>query len=53
MNSENLHLEGASFLKQQNEGLYEPAGSKATGEAAVRSTDKNRVITGAIPYWQD
>jgi len=53
VNSENLHLEGASFLKQQNEGLYEPAGSKATGEAAVRSTDKNRVITGAIPYWQD
>ena len=46
-------LHGASFLKEQNKGLYEPAGSKATGEAAVRSTKANREITDAIPHWQD
>ena len=53
MPDEDLHLEGAPFLKEQTAGLYEPAGSKATGEAAVRSTKNNREITDAIPYWQD
>lgn len=53
MTTENLHLEGAPFLKEQNRGLYEPAGPKATYEAAVRSTENNREITDAIPYWQD
>ncbi|NQU24157.1 MAG: lactate utilization protein, partial [Candidatus Nealsonbacteria bacterium] len=50
---EDLHLEGAPFLKEQNAGLYEPAGSKSTGAAAERSTKHNRSITDAIPYWQD
>lgn len=53
MATEDLHLEGAPFLKEQTAGLYEPAGSKATGEAAVRSTKNNRTITDAIPSWQD
>jgi L-lactate dehydrogenase complex protein LldF len=53
MSTNDLHLEGAPFLKEQTAGLYEPAGSKATGEAAVRSTKNNREITDAIPYWQD
>jgi len=53
MSTEDLHLEGAPFLKEQTAGLYEPAGSKAAGEAAVRSTKQNREITDAIPYWQD
>jgi len=53
MSIDDLHLEGAPFLKEQTAGLYEPAGSKATGEAAVRSTKNNREITDAIPYWQD
>ena len=53
MSNDDLHLEGAPFLKEQIPGLYEPAGSKATGEAAVRSTKHNREITDAIPYWQD
>jgi L-lactate dehydrogenase complex protein LldF len=53
MASDDLHLEGAPFLKEQTAGLYEPAGSKATGEAAVRSTKQNRAITDAIPYWQE
>ena len=53
MSPDDLHLEGAPFLKEQTAGLYEPAGSKATGEAAVRSTKNNREITDAIPYWQD
>jgi len=53
MPTDDLHLEGAPFLKEQTAGLYEPAGSKATGEAAVRSTKNNRAITDAIPYWQD
>ncbi len=47
------HLEGAPFLEEQNVGLYAPAGSKATGAAAERSTKHNRTITDAIPYWQD
>ena len=53
MASNDFHLEGAPFLKQQTAGLYEPAGSKSLGEAAVRSTKHNRQITDAIPYWQD
>ncbi len=53
MSNHDLHLEGAPFLKEQIAGLYEPAGPKATGEAAVRSTKHNREITDAIPYWQD
>lgn len=53
MPNDNLHLEGAPFLKEQTAGLYEPAGPKATGEAAVRSTKHNRAVTDAIPYWQD
>jgi L-lactate dehydrogenase complex protein LldF len=52
MPTEDLHLEGAPFLKEQVAGLYEPAGSKATGEAAERSTKNNREITDAIPHWQ-
>jgi L-lactate dehydrogenase complex protein LldF len=53
MSPHDLHLEGAPFLKEQNRGLYEPAGSPATGLAAERSTKNNRAITDAIPYWQD
>jgi len=53
MSNQELHLDGAPFLKEQTAGLYRPAGSKATGEAAVRSTKHNREVTDAIPYWQD
>ena len=53
MPHKNLQLAGAAFLKEQTKGLYRPAGSKATGEAAVRSTKVSREITGTIPHWQD
>ncbi|NQT40989.1 MAG: lactate utilization protein [Planctomycetes bacterium] len=53
MSTEEHDLQGAPFLKEQIAGLYEPAGSKATGEAAERSTKHNREVTEAIPYWQD
>jgi len=53
MSAENLHLEGAPFLKRENAGLYEPAGSKSLGEATERSSKHNRAIAAEIPYWQD
>ncbi len=53
MPTDDKHLEGAPFLKEQLAGLYEPAGAKATGEAAVRSTKHNREVTDAVPYWQE
>ena len=34
MSNDDLHLEGAAFLKGQTAGLYEPAGSRALGESA-------------------
>ena len=53
MSGRTLHLEGAPFLKKQTRGLYEPAGSKSLGEAALRSSETNRQITDAIPQWQE
>ncbi|MBN2474850.1 MAG: lactate utilization protein [Pirellulales bacterium] len=53
MSSHDLHLEGAPFLKEQNAGLYEPAGSKSLGEATERSSKQNRAIAAEIPSWQD
>jgi len=53
MATEDFHLDGAPFLKEQIAGLYKPAGSQATGESAERSTKDNREITDSIPYWQD
>ena len=52
MSDENLHLEGAAFLKEQTAGLYEPHGSKALGETAERSSKQCRAVVGAIPHWQ-
>ena len=53
MLQEDLHLEGAAFLKRETKGLYEPHGSKSLGEAAERSSKQNREIQAQIPYWQD
>jgi len=53
MSINDLHLEGAAFLKKENAGLYEPAGSKSLGEATERSSIHNREIAAEIPYWQD
>ena len=53
MSHDSPHLSGAWFLKEQNRGLYEPAGSKSLAEAAERSSKHNREITAAIPYFQD
>ena len=53
MPTEDLHLEGAEFLKSQMPGLVEPAGSKPLGEAAERSTKHNQELLGQIPYYQD
>jgi len=50
---DNIPLSGATFRKKENDGFYEPAGSEAAGQAAVRSTKNNRAVTDAIPYWQD
>jgi L-lactate dehydrogenase complex protein LldF len=52
--SHNLsHLEGAQFLKKENQGLYEPHGSKSLGESAERSSKHNREVAAAVPQWQD
>ena len=51
--SDEQHLEGAAFLKEQTAGLYEPAGSKSLGESAERSSSHVREIVSGIPYWQD
>jgi len=53
MSHQHTTLEGAPFLKELNAGLYEPAGSKALGEATERSSKHNRQIAAAIPAWQD
>lgn len=53
MANHELNLEGAPFLKAENAGLFEPAGSKSLGEAAERSTKHNREIAAAIPQWQE
>ncbi|HUT92058.1 MAG TPA: lactate utilization protein B [Thermoguttaceae bacterium] len=52
MSDENPPLEGAAFLKDKTKGLYEPAGSKALGESAERSTKQNREIAAGIPQWE-
>jgi L-lactate dehydrogenase complex protein LldF len=52
MSSQNLHLQGAAFLKDQTSGLAEPAGSKALGESAERSTKQNRQTAASIPQWE-
>lgn len=52
MPHDDLHLEGAPFLKEQTAGLYEPAGSKSLGEVAERSTKHNQEIIAGIPHWQ-
>ena len=53
MPSEDLHLEGAEFLMSQMPGLAEPAGSKALGKAAERSTKHNQELLAQLPGWQD
>ena len=53
MSSENLHLEGAAFLKDENVGLAEPAGSKSLGESTERSSKHNRAVAASIPQWQE
>jgi len=52
VSNENIHLEGARFLKGQTAGLYEPAGSKATSESAARSTKQVRETAASIPQWE-
>ena len=52
MSDDDLHLEGAAFLKEQTAGLYEPHGSKALGETAERSSKQVRAVAAAIPHWQ-
>jgi L-lactate dehydrogenase complex protein LldF len=47
-----VRVQGAPFLKHQTRGLYEPAGSKATGESAERSTRQNREVAAEVPQWQ-
>ena len=53
MSNQDLHLEGAQFLKDQTAGLYEPGGPKSMGEVAQRSVKHNRQVAAAIPHWQD
>lgn len=53
MSSDDVHLEGAPFLKEQNAGLGEPAGSESLGEATGRSSKHNRAVAAGIPCWQD
>ena len=53
MPHDDLHLEGAAFLKKQTAGLYEPAGSKSLCEAAERSTKHNREVAGSIPPFEE
>lgn len=50
--SNDLHLEGAPYLKDQNAGLGEPAGSQSLGEATERSSKHNRSVAAEIPQWQ-
>ena len=52
MPDDNPHFEGALFLKAQTKGLYKPAGSKALGESAERSSKHVQELTDDIPYWQ-
>ncbi len=47
-----VSLCGAEFLKAETAGLYEPAGSKALGESAERSSKHNRALAETIPQWQ-
>ena len=44
MSTDDLHLAGAKFLKRETKGLYEPAGSKALGDSAERSSKHNRAV---------
>jgi L-lactate dehydrogenase complex protein LldF len=47
-----MHLDGAAFLKEKTKGLYEPAGPKALGETAERSSKQVRAQNAQIPYFQ-
>lgn len=53
MHTDQMHLQGAPFLKAENAGLYEPAGSKSMGIAAERSTRQNQELIAEIPYFQE
>ena len=52
MSYDDLHLEGAAFLKEQTAGLYEPCGSVSLGESAERSTKQNQELIAGIEPWQ-
>jgi L-lactate dehydrogenase complex protein LldF len=52
MSPQQLHLDGAPFLKKETAGLYEPHGSKALGQSADRSSKQNRQLIATIPHWQ-
>ncbi len=53
MSTNQLNLEGASFLKAENKGLYEPHGSKALEVSIERSNKNNLAVTDSVPYWQE
>ncbi len=52
MSNQEVHLEGAEFLKDQTGGLAEPGGFKALSESAERSTMQNRQTAASIPQWE-
>jgi L-lactate dehydrogenase complex protein LldF len=52
MATQDSQVTGARFIEEALLGLQEPNGARAAGEAAVRSTQKSKAVSGAIPHWQ-
>ncbi len=52
MATEELHLSGAKFLKQETPGLYEPAGSESLGRSAERSSKHVQELAREISPFQ-
>ena len=46
------HFDGAQFLAEKTEGLFEPAAPAALGVNAERSGKTNRAATDAVPQFQ-
>ncbi len=48
------HLDGAQFLKEENQGLYEPAPRfKNLTKVCDASSKSNTALAASIPYFQD
>ena len=54
MSPHDIPFDGAAFLSEKTEGLYEPGpGWESLGRVSQGSSRPNRKVTDAIPYFQE